>query len=220
MHIIWKFCIGFFIFCSMLHTQEYLIDNTHSSVSFSIKHLSVAPTIGHFQDFDGILDIEHNQIKNLKGNVVIASINTYNAARDEELLAKDFFHSKEATLQSLSFQNNLLRTILTINNISKEVTFKVKITGPIRNPSLILKEKNQEKNPLVTQPTNIPLSNPKLNLKTNDIDCGCYVSYGDNVIGVELIGSINRFDFNIAPQTPKELLGQDVDIRIILEASN
>lgn len=213
------FC-SFLLFCAMLQAQEYIIDNTHSSVSFGIKHLSVADTIGHFQDFSGTLDIEGNKIKNLQGNVVISSITTFNTARDEELLTKSFFRTKEATLQSLSFSNNVLHTKLTINNISKEVAFKVKIIGPIRNPSLDLKEKNTDSNPFLSEPTNMPFKSKHLSTNDNDLDCGCYVSYGDNVIGVELVGSINRFDFDIAKTTPKELLGQNVNIKIILEASN
>lgn len=214
-----KYFVGFLLFCVMLHAQEYVIDDTHSSVSFGIKHLSVADTIGHFQEFNGKLYIDNNEIKKLQGSVVISSITTFNNARDEELLTKGFFRTKEATLQSISFKNNILKTRLTINNISKEVDFKVKITGPIRNPSLDLKEKNVNTNPLLSQPANIPFKSQ--HLSTNDnIDCGCYVSYGDNVIGVELTGSINRFDFDIANTTPKELLGQNVYIKIILEASN
>ena len=218
--VIYKYFGGFLLFCAMLQAQEYIIDNTHSSVSFGVKHLSVADTIGHFQDFSGTLDIESNIIKNLQGRVVISSITTFNSARDEELLTKDFFYTKEATLQSLSFNNNILHAKLTLNNISKEVVFKVKITGPIRNPSLDLKEKNTNPNPFMSQPTNLPFKSEHFSTKDNDADCGCYVSYGDNVIGVELTGSINRFDFNIAKTTPKELLGQDVNIKIILEASN
>lgn len=210
----------FMLFCVILQAKEYVIDETHSSVSFSVKHLSVADTIGHFQEFSGTLDIENNAIKNLQGQVEIKSINTYNAARDEELLSTDFFHTKKAFLQSISYKNNILHTKLTINNITKEVAFKVKITGPIRNPSLSLKEKSTNTNPFTLQTTDMPLQNPHLKTNDSSTDCGCYVSYGDNVIGVELHGKINRFDFNIATTTPKELLGEYVNIKIILEGSN
>lgn len=206
--------------CLIIQAKEYVIDESHSSVSFSVKHLSVADTIGHFQEFSGTLDVENNVIKNLQGQVEISSINTYNTARDEELLTTDFFHTKKAFLQSISYKNNLLRTKLTINDITKEVTFKVKITGPIRNPSLSLKEKGTNTNPFTLQTTDMPLQNPHLKTSDSGTDCGCYVSYGDNVIGIELYGSINRFDFNIAKTTPKELLGENVNIKIILEGSN
>lgn len=220
MYKIWKYCAMIILCCLPLHAKEYVLDHAHSSVSFRVKHLSVADTIGTFQEFDGTLDIENNAIQNLQGSVVIASINTNNSARDEELLTKDFFYGKEATLKFISFQNNTLRALLTLNNVSKEVAFTTKITGPIRNPSLDLKERTTPSNPFAQTASDIPLRNPHLATAGNDADCGCYVSYGDNVIGVELQGSINRFDFNIAPTTPKELLGQDIGIHIILEASN
>lgn len=213
-----KYCVGFLLFCVAMQAKEYVIDMTHSSVSFGVKHLSVADTIGNFQDFSGKLDIENGKIKDLQGKVIISSITTFNSARDEELLTKDFFYTKEANLKSLSFKNGILRTKLTINNISREVDFRAKITGPIRNPSLDLKKKSA--NPLLSQPTHMPFKSAHLDIKDDNGDCGCYVSYGDNVVGVELIGSINRFDFNIATTTPNELLGQNVSIKIILEASN
>lgn len=216
-----KIFVLFFFFCLTIQAKEYVIDDTHSSVSFSIKHLSVADTIGHFQEFSGTLDVEGNEIKNLQGQVIISSINTYNITRDKELLTKDFFHTQNANLQSISFKDNILHTKLTINGITKEVDFKAVITGPIRNPSLSLKEKAKNDNPFAMQTTDVLLrKNPHLKTNDSNINCGCYVSYGDNVIGVELYGSINRFDFDIAKTTPKELLGKNVNIRIIIEASN
>ncbi len=209
------------VFCFMFsYAKEYMIDISHSSVSFSIKHLSVADTIGVFQDFDGKLFIDNNKIIKLVGNVNISSINTYNEARDKDLKIKDFFSTQVAKFESSHFQNNILYGRLTINNITKNIAFKVNITGPIKNPSLDIQTKQEQINPFkqINIPNN-PLQNPQL-VKNDDLDCGCYASYGDNVIGIELIGSINRFDFNISPNTPKELLGQNVDIKIILEASN
>ncbi len=199
------------------YSKEYMIDISHSSVSFAIKHLSVADTIGVFREFDGKLFIDNNKITKLVGNVKLSSIDTQNEARDEELKTKDFFSTNEAKLESLYFKNNVLYSNLTINGIKKEVQFKVKITGPIRNPSLDKNKMQQNKNPF--NATDIP-NNPLTMNKDSDLDCGCYVSYGDNVVGVELKGSINRFDFNISPKTPKELLGEYADIKIILEASN
>lgn len=209
-----KILCSIFLFIAQAIAQEYIIDKTHSSVSFSIKHLGVADTIGVFEDFDGQL-VFNNGIKKLYGSVKIPSINTFNPARDEDLQHNDFFLSKVATLESISFKHNILTAKLTINNISKEVEFHTNIIGPVINPSL--KKKDNMANPLM--PSNIS-NNPLMNTDSSDnSDCGCYMSYGDNIIGIELQGRINRYDFNIATHTPKELLGEHVNIKIILEAS-
>lgn len=211
-----KILFSIFVLIIQSVAQEYNIDVTHSSVSFSIKHLSVADTIGVFQDFEGQLIFDDGKIKKLYGSVKIPSINTFNQARDEDLQHNDFFASKIATLESISFQQNILTAKLTINNISKEVKFHTTITGPILNPSLKINKKTTT-NPLVDKDIS---NNPLITVKENDnFDCGCYVAYGDNVMGIELQGQINRFDFNIATNTPKELLSENIKIKIILEAS-
>ncbi|TLE00974.1 hypothetical protein LS73_003105 [Helicobacter muridarum] len=228
--------------------NEYFIDKAHSSVSFGVKHLSVADSIGIFEDFDGRLFFENGVIKKLQGQAAINSINTFNPGRDSDLQDSNFFSHSKAFLESISFNDNVLLAKLTINNITKEVSFKASIIGPIRNPSLY-KQKNKPqdvlKNPILDKDftsnmqlqssknnsyikqklysktidsTNNTLVNPMLEDAANS-DCGCYASYGDNVLGIELFGKINRFDFNIASNTPKEWLGDIVWIKIILEAS-
>lgn len=229
-----------------IQDNEYVIDRLHSSVSFGIKHLSVADTIGIFEDFEGTLFFEKGEIKKLQGLVLIKSINTFNAARDSDLQDSKFFSQDTAVLESISFKENILRSRLTINNITREVLFTTHITGPIRNPSLDKPKDTPQDvlhNPLLNKrlnnqmtqfhdmqdraserviqsdsPINNPLAHPMM-IDKKDSDCGCYVSYGDNVLGIELFGKINRFDFNIANDTPKEWLGDTVWIKIILEAS-
>ncbi|RDU73460.1 hypothetical protein CQA66_02015 [Helicobacter aurati] len=226
--------------------NEYIIDRLHSSVSFGIKHLSVADTIGVFEEFEGMLVFEQGEIRKLQGKVLIKSINTFNTARDLDLQDSKFFSQDIALLESLSFQKNTLRARLTINNITREIVFTAHITGPIRNPNLDRSNtasQNILHNPLLNKSSNQatqfqkkqdvastnrvaqfdsainnPLTHPMMRV-SNDSDCNCYVSYGDNVLGIELFGTINRFDFHIADDTPKELLGDTVWIKIILEAS-
>ncbi|RDU66824.1 hypothetical protein CQA53_02870 [Helicobacter didelphidarum] len=198
--------------------DEYIIDTTHSSVQFGIKHLSVADTIGVFQDFEGQLFFRENKILKLRGSVQISSINTFNPARDEDLQNDEFFQEKVAILESFSFKNDILFTKLTMNGITKEVSFKTTIAGPLRNPSLSMTTKENTHPLIPTTPMQNILNNPLFTQDSN-IDCGCYMSYGENVLGIVLEGKINRFDFHISPKTPKQLLGEFVDIKIIIEAS-
>ncbi|MWV62008.1 hypothetical protein DCO58_06525 [Helicobacter saguini] len=217
--------------------QEYMLDPTHSSVSFAVKHLSVADTIGVFTDFSGQIFYDKNtRDLRLQGSLDVDSVNSFNVGRDEELRNTDFFIIKNISLESTSKKDNILYAKVSINGITKIVKFNVKITGPIRNPSLDIKDSKDSKskqnieskspvNPLFSTNSNTQnvLINPHFptqDLSDNKEDCGCYVSFGDNVLGIVLEGRINRFDFNISPTTPRELLGEFVDVKIIIEASN
>ena len=203
-----------------LEENEYVIDRSHSSVAFGIKHLSVADTIGVFEEFDGKLIFSNGTIQSLQGSVDIKSVNTFNKARDEDLQDSKFFSQKEAFLESISVDKGKMRAYLTINGVKKEVLFSVKTMGPIVNPSL---KQNQAsfilKNPLLANGKNPQNSLFMNGNKPSDSDCACYKSYGEKVLGLELNGVINRFDFNVAGDTPGELLGSSVWIRIIIEAS-
>ena len=200
-----------------------------------MRHLSVADTIGVFEDFSGELYFDNGRILRLVGTLNIDSINTFNEARDSELRESDFFSKKEARLESISFRNGILRAWLSMNGVTRNVDFKVAITGPVRNPSLDIKDNKKDvKNPLINEflsgssgvNSDMPFKNPHFSVDSNGesgadskADCGCYVSYGDNVLGLVLESKINRFDFNISPTTPKELLGEFVSVKIIIEAS-
>ena len=72
----------------------YEVDVGHSSVGFSVKHLSVSNVKGGFDKFNGTLDVEGKTIKALNGEVEISSINTNSNARDKHLNAPDFLIPK------------------------------------------------------------------------------------------------------------------------------
>lgn len=208
--------IAVLLLSQLLFSQEYVIDEQHSSVGFSIKHLSVTDVVGFFTIFNGKISISDGRITDLEGNVSIESIITFNNDRDHHLISDNEFFSKHyAHLSLTESSRDKIKANLIINNIKKEQEFSVKIIGPIRSPDL--PDKEEPKNPLIQ--TNINKENTLIS-KDNKQDCGCYATYGENVVGVELRGRINRFDYNIANSTPDKLLGKYVDIVIRLEASN
>lgn len=201
----------FFVFIVLfyhLSAEEYYIDSLHSSVGFSIKYLSVSESIGVFEDFSGKLFFEDNKIIKLSGSVSIDSINTFNKVRDKDLQSSKYFTKNEARLESIEFKDSKLATKLDINGVSRDVIFDVNINGPIINPSNSMK-----------MLSNDSLGDINIVSSFNDDVCGCYISYGDSVLGIELTGVINRFDFNIANNTPSSLLGKYVTIKIIIMAS-
>ena len=75
------------LFSTSLMAEPYIVDAGHSSVGFSVKHLSISNVKGSLDKFSGTLDIEGKTIKALEGEAQVLSINTNDKARDKHLNA-------------------------------------------------------------------------------------------------------------------------------------
>lgn len=132
------FCVALSVACSTaLMAENYVVDSTHSSVGFSVKHLNVSNVQGNFSRFSGHLDVEGKVIKALEGELDIASINTNTNARDKHLTSADYFDSQafpKATLSLIRHDGNKLEANITMRGISKKVVFDVELNGPVRHP--------------------------------------------------------------------------------------
>jgi polyisoprenoid-binding protein YceI len=80
-----------------LSAAEYTIDPAHSTVGFSVKHLSISTVRGTFSDFTGNLEFDETkkQLTSGKGSVKAKTIDTANEKRDEHLQSADFFDVKK-----------------------------------------------------------------------------------------------------------------------------
>ena len=98
--------------------ETYKIDPTHSSVAFSIRHF-VAKTTGRFNQFEGTITVDRNDLSNSKVNATIqvASVDTANKKRDSHLQEDDYFNSTEHPL--ITFESTKWETT------DKEKAFKV-----------------------------------------------------------------------------------------------
>lgn len=76
--------------------SKYQIDPSHSSASFSIKHMMIAKVHGSFDKITGVLNYDANSP--LKSNVEVSidasSINTREPQRDAHLKSPDFLTLK------------------------------------------------------------------------------------------------------------------------------
>lgn len=113
------------------------IDPTHSSVSFSIKHMMIAKVHGGFEQLSGRLIYDASQPTQSQIEVTIdaASINTREAKRDAHLKSADFFDVEK--FPTLTFKSKHiegsggeLKVVgdLQIHGITKEVALDVE--GP------------------------------------------------------------------------------------------
>jgi polyisoprenoid-binding protein YceI len=115
----------------------YQIDPSHSSVSFSIKHMMIAKVHGGFEKMSGTLAYDAtNPLKSsLEATIEAASINTREPQRDAHLKSPDFFDVEK--YPTLLFKSKRIEksedglTVLgelTIHGVTQDVSLAVE--GP------------------------------------------------------------------------------------------
>jgi len=120
-------------------TGTYTVDGAHSEVSFEVAHMGISSVDGKFDKFSGTINVTDKNV-DLNADIDTASVNTGNAKRDGHLQSPDFFDAaknKSITFKStkaLVTKNDAKVTgDLTIHGVTKPVTLKGKITGPIKD---------------------------------------------------------------------------------------
>ena len=120
------------------------IDTTHSSITFSIRHLVIAKVRGHFKSFSGTIQLDEADPRQSSVAVEIetSSIDTAEPKRDEHLRSADFFDA--AQFPSISFQSKRVETEgkqvvrvigdLSIHGVTREVTLAVEELGQAKDP--------------------------------------------------------------------------------------
>lgn len=122
-----------------LTTTKWAIDQSHSEVSFKVKHMMISTVTGHFESYDATIETENEDFKDAKVTVEIDinSINTKNKDRDAHLHSADFFDAEshpKITFVSKSFDGDKLVGDLTMRGITKEVTLDVEYNGTAVDP--------------------------------------------------------------------------------------
>jgi len=123
--------------------MAWQLDPTHSSISFSGKHMLVATVRGHFRSWQVDADVDETNLANSKGTVRIdaTSLDTGVEQRDNHLRSTDFFdteHHPQILFQVKRIEPNShgarLVGDLTIRGITREVTMDGEVDGPIDDP--------------------------------------------------------------------------------------
>jgi polyisoprenoid-binding protein YceI len=124
--------------------MSWLIDNVHSHVGFSVKHMMVATARGQFKDYRGTFKLDPKDFtrSTFEGEVDVASIDTGNADRDNHLRNNDFFdvpNHPKMTFKSSSIEPKgegeyVVHGDLTIRGVTRPVAFEVEFHGTSKNP--------------------------------------------------------------------------------------
>lgn len=123
---------------------EWNVDQSHTSVTFGVRHMMVSTVKGHFTKVSGTVSWDAQHPETSKANLVIdiASIDTRDEKRDGHLKSADFFDAEK--FPTMTFRSTKvakkgddveLTGELTIKDVTKTVTFEVSdITGEHADP--------------------------------------------------------------------------------------
>ncbi len=125
-------------------TTKWVLDPTHSDISFKIKHMMITNVNGHFKDFDATVETQDGDFSTaiICFSAKVDSIETKNAQRDEHLKSTEFFDAAEhpeikftgKTMQKIDEETYKLTGELTMRGVTKPVTFDVNFGGVMKDP--------------------------------------------------------------------------------------
>ncbi|MCE1179793.1 MAG: YceI family protein [Micrococcales bacterium] len=121
-----------------LTAGTWTIDQTHSSLGFTAKHMMVSKVRGTFDDFAGTVTVaEPLADSTVDVTIQMASVNTNQADRDAHLRGEDFFDVEQfptMTFRGTSFDGETLRGDLTIKGVTRPVELDVDFGGVGTDP--------------------------------------------------------------------------------------
>ena len=142
MRLITKITSTLLLTFGLANASEYIIDNSHTTVGFSVKHMMITNVKGDFKTYDGMIDFDKDKktFKVLKASIDTASIDTENEKRDEHLKSDDFFNSTKfpkMTFEMTSYKaegnEGKMDGNLTIRGITKPITLKIEDISTIKD---------------------------------------------------------------------------------------
>jgi polyisoprenoid-binding protein YceI len=122
---------------------DWMIDEAHSHVGFTVKHLALTTVRGQFRKYSGTVkaDDASAKIQALEAKAVVATIDTGNEKRDKHLQGEDFFDAAkfpELTLKCAGEKVKWTGTAfeatcdLTMRGVTKPAVFKGEATAPVK----------------------------------------------------------------------------------------
>jgi polyisoprenoid-binding protein YceI len=124
---------------------KWVLDPTHSEVTFKIRHMLISNVSGSFSRFTAEVETDGEDFSTAKVNFTaeVDSISTGNEQRDGHLKTDDFFNA--AQFPQIKFTATKYEAVdndgsyelygdLTIRDITKKVKFDVEFGGIIKDP--------------------------------------------------------------------------------------
>nr|WP_243393368.1 YceI family protein [Leptospira perolatii] len=136
--------ISAFLVLGELYAGNFRLDNSHTSIGFKVKHLSISNVSGNFKDFAGKFSFEEKtgKLSGLEVTIDSGSINTNEPDRDKHLRSKDFFDAEKFPkisfkVAAASISKSGISKVdgeLTIKGVTKTVQLEVTYSGSAKDP--------------------------------------------------------------------------------------
>ncbi|MEM9399217.1 MAG: YceI family protein [Verrucomicrobiota bacterium] len=122
--------------------EIYEIDQSHSTVSFEIRHLGISKVSGRFTDYEGAISFDEKapEKSTVEFTIKATSIDTDNTDRDEHLRNEDFFNIEK--YPDITFKKTALKKTaentwevtgdLKLLDVTKPITVEMETFGPIK----------------------------------------------------------------------------------------
>ncbi|MBZ5857495.1 YceI family protein [Flavihumibacter profundi] len=133
--------VAIFLAGTVSAQTKWKVDKVHSSVRFSVTHMTISEVEGTFKTWDGTIENTKPDFTDAKiaFTIDVNSITTENENRDNHLKSDDFFNAakfpaikfESTTMQSLGNNKYKLNGNLTIRDITKPVSFDVTYGGTL-----------------------------------------------------------------------------------------
>ncbi|GAA1430280.1 YceI family protein [Streptomyces thermospinosisporus] len=125
-------------------TGDYTIDPAHTTLGFTARHAMVTNVKGEFREFSGTLHLDGTDPSKSTASidVVMDSIDTGNADRDNHLRSADFFDTEKypkmtfrsTAAEALGGDHYRITGDLTIRDVTKPVTIDLEFNGAAKDP--------------------------------------------------------------------------------------
>ena len=123
--------------------DKFVLDQAHSSIGFSVRHLVISKTKGSFHDAVATVMYDDKDITKSSVDVTIkiASIDTDNEGRDNHLKSPDFFDVEK--FPDMTFKSKHIEKVkdgyvaigdFTIRDVTKEIKLPFQIVGIVDDP--------------------------------------------------------------------------------------
>jgi polyisoprenoid-binding protein YceI len=121
-----------------LPSGAWVIDQTHTTIEFSVRHLGISKVRGRFTGFDASINVADDATSaTVRANVDLSTVDTNNADRDAHLRGSDFFSVdahpamvfESTSLTDLDDGTYRLDGTLTLNGHTHPQSFTVEFFG-------------------------------------------------------------------------------------------
>ncbi len=120
--------------------DKYNIDKAHTNVLFSVKHMVISTVQGRFNQFEGSINYDENDMMQFtaEGKIFVKSIDTNNERRDNDLRSDGFFDAEKypeilfkTTKVEKRDDSYVAIGTLTMKDVTKEVEIPFEVMGKI-----------------------------------------------------------------------------------------